>query len=162
MTIRLIITYIKLVSRREQCETKQPAACRHRDHPGPWAGQGQGLGTITRLRLLRKQFCRSNALRRGTPTQSDYVHFSMHNVVSRRLGTRPTIYVRAETLPASSKRSLRSTLFENCLPHMRGCLISMLKHQQASSTVSGPVPACVRSQIFEFQRQKPEPMGFDY
>ena len=28
----------------------------------------------------------------------------------------------------------------------------MLNHQQAYSMVSGPVPACARSQIFEFQK----------
>ena len=36
-------------------------------------------------------------------------------------------------------------------PCTRSCLISMLSHQQASSTVSGPVPACAHSQIFIFQ-----------
>ena len=47
------------------------------------------------------------ALRHGPPTQSDYVHFSVHNVVPRRLGTRPTVYVHAANLPARVKRSRR-------------------------------------------------------
>ena len=47
------------------------------------------------------------ALRHGPPTQSDYVHFSVHNVVPRRLGTRPTVYVHAANLPARVKCSRR-------------------------------------------------------
>ena len=50
------------------------------------------------------------ALRHGPPTQSHYVHFSMHNVVPRHLGTRPTVYVRAVNLPTCTKRCLRNLL----------------------------------------------------
>ena len=62
---------------------------------------------LTLLYMLDHCTAPLKALRRGPPTQSDYVHVSMHNVVPRRLGTRPTVYVRAANLPARVKRSLR-------------------------------------------------------
>ena len=83
----------------------------------------------------------------GPPTQSDYVHFSVHNVVPRRLGTRPTVYVRAANLPARVKRSRRCLRSSNTASLHARLPISMLSHQQASSTISGPVPACAHSRI---------------
>ena len=107
---------------------------------------------------------------RGAMTRPSYAiwHFSMHNVVPRQLGTRPTVYVRAMNLTARAKSRgsyLRTACGSVCdrdqkfdcrnrpliawsrlkskarsavyalrelPPCTRGCLISMLNHQQAS------------------------------
>ena len=85
---------------------------------GPWRGNDDISVAVRRaatrlllmlgLSLLCSTFAMLHclkALRHGPPTQSDYVHFRVHNVVPRRLGTRPTVYVRAANLPARVKRS---------------------------------------------------------
>ena len=76
-----------------------------------------------------------------------------------------TYHIRSCRESSSQRQTLTplSMLFMNCLPPCTcGCLISMLNNQQASSTVSGLVLACVRSRILRLVVRKLEPMGFDY
>ena len=70
-------------------------------------GGGRGLACVARNFLLVSQVGGLKALRHGPPTQSDYIHVSMHIVVPRCLGTRLTVYVRAANLPARVKRLFR-------------------------------------------------------
>ena len=95
--------------------------------------------------------------------QSDYVHFSMHNVI---VSVNETILCthscRESSSPCQALAPL-SNLLKTASPHA-WLPLSVLNHQQTSSTVSGPVPACAHSQIFELQRLVEgiiEPMGFD-
>ena len=106
------------------------------------------------------------ALRHGPPTQSDYVHFSVHNVVPRRLGMRPTVYVRAANLPARVKRSRRCLCSSSTaslhaqLPHLDVEPSTNLWHGKRPGTgmctfTNIQIPAVL-------VERKLGPMGFDY